>query len=350
MLRTASAGVLLMMLCATAVPGGQAQGPTPVFRSRVDLVEVDAYVTDSAGRPVTDLTADDFEVVEGGKRQTIAYFSRVNIPIERAEESSSSVAIVEPDVQSNDTNDGRLYIIAVDDLTPANGLRMRAFLRQFVEQRFGPNDLAAVVLTGRGRRVDTQELTSNRRLLLRAIDRISGWPNDGPELEPPITLGSSTSPIFRMYALRDLMQSLERIPSRRKAVLLFTEEIGINMTSVIDAPLSASVGEAGIIGDIARDVLRSAARANVTIYPIDPHGLTLINVVNGQTASGMSLDQDRARRRAEVTRRQDLYSLGEETGGFALVSSNSYEEAFERIVRENSTYYLVGILPDQREV
>jgi len=314
MLRTASASMLFMTLCATALLSGQAQGPAPVFRSRVDVVEVDAYITDSQGNPVTDLTADDFEVVEGGKRQTIAYFSPVNIPIERSEDRLTSVAGVEPDVQSNDPREGRLYIIAVDELTPANGLRMRVFLRQFVEQHFGPDDLAAVVLIGRGRRVDTQELTANRRLLLRAIDLISGWSTDGPGLEPPVTLGSSNLPVFRMYALRDLMQSLERIPSRRKAVLLFTEEVGVNMTSVIDTPVSATVGATGIVGDIARDVLRSAARGNVTIYPIDPHGLTLINVVNGQTAAGLSVEGDLVRRRLEVTRRQDLHSLGEVTG------------------------------------
>jgi hypothetical protein len=59
--------------------------PTPTFRSGIDLVQVDAYVTDENGKPVTGLTADDFEVFEDGKPQVITTFTPVNIPIEQSE-------------------------------------------------------------------------------------------------------------------------------------------------------------------------------------------------------------------------------------------------------------------------
>jgi hypothetical protein len=36
----------------------------PTFVARIDAVSVDVIVTDRQGRPVTDLTADDFEVTE----------------------------------------------------------------------------------------------------------------------------------------------------------------------------------------------------------------------------------------------------------------------------------------------
>jgi hypothetical protein len=39
---------------------------------------------------------------------------------------------------------------------------------------------------------------------------------------------------------------------------------------------------------------------------------------------------------------QDLRSLADATGGFAIVDTNNYEDAFTRIVRENSTYYVLG--------
>jgi len=47
----------------------------PVFRAGVDLVTLGVTVTDGKGRLVTGLTAEDFEVVEDGTRQTLTEFS-----------------------------------------------------------------------------------------------------------------------------------------------------------------------------------------------------------------------------------------------------------------------------------
>src|SRR5918996_1404416 len=77
------------------------QTPPPTFRLEVNYVEVDAIVTDAAGKPVSDLTAGDFEVLEDGKPQKISAFSLVNIPIERADRPLFAAAPIERDVQSN---------------------------------------------------------------------------------------------------------------------------------------------------------------------------------------------------------------------------------------------------------
>ena len=238
-------GTTTAILLALVVPAlsQQDRNTPPVFRSAVDLVQVDAYVTDSEGNPVTGLTADDFEVREDGRSQSIAYFLSFNIPIEAPREGSSSVALVEPDVQSNEPREGRLYVIAVDELRPENGLRTRAFLRQFVERHMGGNDVAAVVLIGRGRRTDTQEFTSNRRLLLRAIDLVSGWPAEAPTngINGPLAIGFRRASADGIFALRDLVDFLARIPSRRKTMLLLTEDVGFDYERAIDTPLSASL-------------------------------------------------------------------------------------------------------------
>src|SRR3989337_1453654 len=119
--------VALLAALGVSVAAAQQQPPPaqPTFRSGVELVELDATVTDAQGNVVTDLTADDFEVSEGGKVQAIATFSLVNIPIERAERPLYSPTAIEPDVQTNDVPEGRLYIFALDDVTPANALRAR---------------------------------------------------------------------------------------------------------------------------------------------------------------------------------------------------------------------------------
>jgi Ca-activated chloride channel family protein len=56
---------------ATAVLSAQ----QPTFRSQVDLVNFGVVVTDKQGTPIRGLTADDFEIKEEGKPQTIKFFA-----------------------------------------------------------------------------------------------------------------------------------------------------------------------------------------------------------------------------------------------------------------------------------
>ena len=53
---------------------GQVQAPTPpgTIRVRVRLVPVDMTVTDSLGRPVTNLKRKDFRIFENGREQEIS--------------------------------------------------------------------------------------------------------------------------------------------------------------------------------------------------------------------------------------------------------------------------------------
>jgi Ca-activated chloride channel family protein len=51
-----------------------AAGQVP-FRSRIDLVNVGVTVSDRKGGLIVDLTQDDFELYEDGKKQTIRYFA-----------------------------------------------------------------------------------------------------------------------------------------------------------------------------------------------------------------------------------------------------------------------------------
>ena len=57
-----------------------AQEPVYILKVDVPYVSVDVSVQDTAGRTVTDLSKDDFEVYEDGIRQEIRYFSPVATP------------------------------------------------------------------------------------------------------------------------------------------------------------------------------------------------------------------------------------------------------------------------------
>ena len=62
--------------------GAAALAQQPVFHAGTDYVRVDVVVTDTDDKPLTNLTKDDFEIVEGGKRQAIDDFQFVSVPVE----------------------------------------------------------------------------------------------------------------------------------------------------------------------------------------------------------------------------------------------------------------------------
>ena len=65
----------LIVALAVAGTGGAAAAVQQTFRSGVDLVYFGLAVTDKQGTPVTGLKAEDFEVMEDGKPQTISFFN-----------------------------------------------------------------------------------------------------------------------------------------------------------------------------------------------------------------------------------------------------------------------------------
>jgi VWFA-related protein len=63
-----------LCLLERAVSAAEAQRPT--FRAGIDLVNFGVTVTDRRGNFINDLTAADFEIIEEGQRQAVAYFAR----------------------------------------------------------------------------------------------------------------------------------------------------------------------------------------------------------------------------------------------------------------------------------
>jgi VWFA-related protein len=72
----AAAGGLLVLQPVVAQHGQQDPQKPPVFRAGTALVPVDVRVLDRNGKPITDLTADDFTVIENGVAQEISFFGR----------------------------------------------------------------------------------------------------------------------------------------------------------------------------------------------------------------------------------------------------------------------------------
>jgi len=365
--RTIFCGLLLSAVAAGGPVHGQATQPAapaqpPItFRAEINYVEVDARVLDAQGKFIPGLTAGDFQVIEDGKPQQVTAFSLVNLPVERPERPLFASKPIESDVRTNlQAADGRIYLIVLDDLH-TNALRSnrtKVAARQFIEKHIGSNDMAAVVYTG-GRTDASQDFTTNQRLLLQAVDKFmgrklrsstmnkvddyfrnAGTPNAG---QKPTDLDDKERGFLARNALetiRNLAQYLGNIRGRRKALVMFSEGIDYDINNVFENT------EATMVMDTTREVIAAATRANVAVYGVDPRGLTsagddLIEVQSfpDDTSAGLGTGS----LFNEVRTAQDsLRVLSEETGGFAVVNRNDFATAFQRIVDDNSAYYVMG--------
>lgn len=377
---------LVMMLLGTAA--GHAQGggaptqPRPTFKADVNLVEVHAVVTDKSGNFVAGLTKDDFEIYEAGRLQTPTVFQLVDLPMRTGDAAAAKAPPVEPDVRETSGRfEGRLYVLVLDDLhtTTLRSQQVRRAAQQFVDRHLAAGDLAAVVFTS-GRTDAAQELTPSRRLLLSAVDRFQGRKlpsatterlavhlNDR-ENERAVAQSrgdenaSATSPATQsaddpldsergmnaqraLATVRDVAGWMADVPGRRKSLVLFSEGIDYDIYDVFNNRSASS-----IMSD-AREAIAAAQRANVTVYAIDPRGLTQLG---DEAITVQSLSDDphvdygtsRGFNRELLLAQESLISLAEETGGLAIVRSNDIAGGLTRVVRDTSRYYVLGYVTD----
>src|SRR3954469_7944430 len=69
------ATIVILLLSGNAAAQGQTP-PVATFKAAVDMVRIAAVVRDSKGRFVQDLTARDFEVLDGGQARPISDLQR----------------------------------------------------------------------------------------------------------------------------------------------------------------------------------------------------------------------------------------------------------------------------------
>jgi VWFA-related protein len=386
--RIVCAAAAAALAAATHVAGqSQPAAQPPTFKAEVEYVEVDALVTDSEGRFVRDLTRDDFQILEDGRLQTINSFSLVDIPVERADRPLFEAAPIEPDVLTNERPfDGRLYVLILDDVhTEAlRSQHVKIAARQFIERNLGANDLMAIVHTG-GRSETAQEFTGNKRLLLASVDKFLGrkiesatlarsneFQRSGNSPGDPWEAERAYNARTTLTAVKSVAEWLSGVRGRRKTIIFMSEGIDYDISDIIPQ-YNAPTNSASMVIDDIRETIAATARSNVSIYSVDPRGLAQMAEVDAAvgswadqlSSSGVSTftDAEGNQRqspaglgasgiRRELQLSQDsLRSLADETNGFAAVNSNDFASVFARIVRDNSSYYLLAYYPssDRRD-
>jgi VWFA-related protein len=343
------------------------------FKVEINYVEVDAAVFDRQGGFVRDLRRDDFEVLEDGVPQDVTAFTQVDIPIERAEPAPLQArTVIEPDVISNARPfEGRVYVIILDDKHTA-ALRTpqtKKAAEQFITRYMADNDIAAVITTGGG--TATQEFTSNKRLLLRAVNGFMGQklrseteerldeyqrqqavprgPGGTTRIEDPLDMQRGYDARIALETLSRISDWVGSIRGRRKAIVFFSEGIDYNVYDF-------NKREATTVQEKMREVFASATRSNVSIYSVDPRGLTTLGDETIQVSGGFPADPQlnlslQSFNDALRLSQDSLRSLSEETGGFAAVNQNDFSGAYSRVVKDSSAYYVLGYYPknDRRD-
>ena len=150
---------------ASGPPPGRDQQP-PTFRSGVNLVTIDVAVVNSAGQPLRDLQAGDFELSVDGTRRGIRWAEL----IERA------APLVSTSSEHYSTNEGRrpgrLMVLAVDQahIRRVEGLAALRAAATFVDSLDREDRVAATSLSAGGR----LEFTSEHAVAKRQLERLSG--------------------------------------------------------------------------------------------------------------------------------------------------------------------------------
>jgi VWFA-related protein len=339
-------------LALLAVPPSAAgQQDRPAFRSGTRLIEVSVVVTSRDNKPITGLTADDFQIFDDRKLQKAELFS-----VETGTSATPpSARPIRPAREfSNDVGDiGGVTIILFDQLNASDSVRMyaRQHLLRFLEQ-IGPDDRVGLyVLDGMGVLRVLHEFTSDAGALVRAIAGLRGTlsqplaaEEDAARLQSDLAAlledgehDSGTremrqhfqgnSATWTVDALESVGHHLAGIRSRKNLIFVSAA-----------FPLSAFAGVGrSAVAEINR-ATRSLNDANVALYAVDARGLlpTFTGIPGRQIVTTLSM----------VQANQDIMqSVSEKTGGRAFINTNDIQGAIRRAADDARVSYVLGYYP-----
>jgi VWFA-related protein len=369
-----------------AVSGQPAQGKPPAaqeqiptFRSEANFVRVDVYPT-TGGKPVSDLTQEDFEVSEDNVPQVVRTFEHIVV---QAPTSEQIAALPEPNTvaqsrQMAAESKARLFVLYLDTyhISRSGGLTVRDALIRFLRRALGPDDLIAVTSP----EMPASTLTFARRTatIENLVDKFYNWSRRDAitEFDPieeqymqcyPPSFGETgmMSAIARemierrrerltLESLSELVAHLGGTREERKAVLavsegwvLYQQDRQLTQTTAgqmnLGSPFQARCDADRV--ELAqedhqrdfRNMVDDANRANVSFYPLDPRGLAVFDQSLAQGSLDVIIDAHNLS--ARLNSLQDLASA---TDGIAIVNSNDIDKGLRRVVDDLTSYYLLG--------
>jgi len=392
------------LVCALLLQSRAQQAPAPnaVIRIDVNLVQVDAVVTDARGKPVTDLKVEDFELLQDGQPQKITSFDFINLAARRpaattaisvSPRTGNSGVPLPPFIKSLTADQiQRTIAIVVDDLALSfdSAVRVRDALKKWVDTQMLPGDLVAIVRTRSGMG-SLQRFSMDSPTLRAAIDQIqyvpgrvgtssfaplqAQLPTDGVldtrQFDDEVTLAYLTG---SLASIREVIRGLRDLPGR-KSLILFTEDMRFTFLEGTLVPTRSLVNRTN--ETYMRRVADEANRSSVVIHAVDPRGVTSPwltaedrdnTAANGPPPEGTQLTAeeqnraeqerakappvppmaDRANQRNDqlIASRDGMVELTRRTGGLFAPSTNDLSAAFRTVVDDGDGYYILGYQPD----
>jgi len=366
-------GLKYPLAAAVAALVAQGQIESPIIRVTVNLVQVDAVVTDSKGRQVTDLKAEDFEITEDGRPQKITNFSYMRL----AQPAPPAVALRPGTVASSPAEAKRedvrrTIVLVVDDL----GLsfesmgEVRHDLKHFVEQQLQPGDLVAIVRTSGGMGA-LDQFTTDRRLLLAAVERLRWYPGgrSGLSAMEPVNPGAGsglearsqdaqfrrvTYSLGTLGAVSYLLNGMRDMPGRKSLILISD---GLRLRSILGAGETVAPRYAAPrtwepderIKEALRRLADQANRSAVVLYSIDARG---VQPLTPTAADRLTLEDVRnlgrgdSRLTSMLLDQEGLAVLSHETGGFLVHDTNRIDFGLGQVLKDLEGYYLIGYKPE----
>ena len=357
-----------------APAGAQQPAPQPpAFRTGINFVRVDALVTDNKGNAVENLTQDDFEVYEDNKLQKVESFRYIKVegnPLEG--ELPRQIRTTWDEETELGRDDVRLFVIFYDDYHVRRGsaLAVKRQLTEFIRKNVGPMDILGVMypLTP----FSTIGYTRNHEAVIKEIEHWDGRRFDYRPMNEfeeryayyPTEVVERVRNQVSLSALEALVTGLGTKREGRKSVILISEGYSNYLPPQLRDPSAQLPGVGNpnrnrpMVGDRSpdernaeqraqffsytellsdlREVFTAANRANCAIYALDPRGLAAFEFDIDQ---GVGLSADKAALDAGL---DTLRTLADETDGRAILNSNDLVKGLAQMVKDASSYYLLG--------
>jgi VWFA-related protein len=363
----------------------------------VGVVNVDVFVTDKKGNPVTGLSKDDFQLFENGHPVEITNFYTVNggkavtppataeaAPAQASPGVPGAAPVVAPaaaqDLDRAQAEEQRLRLIVYIDnfnLRPFNRNRVMRELRAFIGQKLGKNDQLMLVTYDREMHIrhtftsdpstiaagmlELEKISaqgvhadSDRRDVLQRIkDAQSVTEAEGFATNYAESTFNDLS--FSLDSLKKMVDALAGMPGR-KAVVYVSDGLpmiaGQDVFYAVQNKFGQSTGMTSSLDyNVSRrlDELTAQANANrITFYTIDAAGLRTYdsnsaeNQGPGAPSPGLSQLVDSV----NISNLQStLQTLAEKTGGVAIINTNVITPRLDRIASDFNTYYSLGYTP-----
>jgi VWFA-related protein len=357
----------------------------PAFRSGVQIVEVDARVFDRERRFVTDLTVDDFELLEDGVPQPLQAVYLVGDAGEAGLKSRPTPETA-PDagLKSRATPDAApapksrqtwIFFFDLNHLPPGGGFgRAREAVEEFLRKRFQEGDLGGVIA---GSKMVNNRLTTVREELANAVkgikplgdarsrqlDMTREWPRFTDAAEVLLCANENKDAIQRVIAracsqepetckgfppdlaVNGKSRRLQRDFERTARDTMRTIDGLASGLAKIPGPKTIVFLSDGFLVDEVTTTLQAVvgqvARAGARVYAID---------VRGFRGAGPDVDQMIADDPFSGPARFDMAadgpnSLAVDTGGVMIRNQNNIGRAMEAIAADANRYYVLAYQP-----